>query len=650
MNINNPENNVSNPLPPFRFWCQTVIPLVYDNSLSYYELLCKVVKQLNDTINAVNNNGSAVTELQQLFVELKDYVDNYFTSSDFTQLVNNRLDEMVEDGTLTQLLQNIIDDTYIFTFKTYNDMISFNLSEGNICRTMGYETVNDGGNALYQITTNATDGIYNTALNNGKTATKLVEDKTNILSFGIKPTQDISNSINVILSKEHTLYLNEGTYTISVDTRILPQSNQNIIGNNTVIKIPGNYRVDYYNMLNLQNVENVLIENITFDGSKANSLNDSGTGGNLIVVGTDTSNITINKCIFKNSWYDGIIVDNYSSNYDNNVEIKNCSFDANGRNGISIGSAINVTIHDCDFQNINGDKAPQLGIDIEPYSLTNSKLNNINIYNINIYNCYDGIAITLDNLASSNNCNISISNIHIDCNNVENARGLYLGYYNNSSSHLNLLINNVTVENAQLGINISDFNKNYNVEIKNITLLNVLQGIHFTSRYTWSQYYGGILLDKIRIFNSPNLQFGVKFDTINTQYTPFNNITIKDINTSNIQGWNLLQNSTISNGLTKTITSDETLSFNEYYDLYRTSYAMARFTLPNNTTDKVSFGVPININLNWGEGSLLGKFQPNTITGTNGFQGVANQMITLCSYSNTGWIIKSIVGGTTPLN
>ena len=99
MNINNPENNVSNPLPPFRFWCQTVIPLVYDDSLSYYELLCKVVKQLNDTINAVNNNGSAVTELQQLFVELKDYVDNYFTSSDFTQLVNNRLDEMVEDGT-----------------------------------------------------------------------------------------------------------------------------------------------------------------------------------------------------------------------------------------------------------------------------------------------------------------------------------------------------------------------------------------------------------------------------------------------------------------------------------------------------------------------------------------------------------------------
>lgn len=31
----------------FRFWCQKVLPLVYDDSLSYYELLCKVVSYIN---------------------------------------------------------------------------------------------------------------------------------------------------------------------------------------------------------------------------------------------------------------------------------------------------------------------------------------------------------------------------------------------------------------------------------------------------------------------------------------------------------------------------------------------------------------------------------------------------------------------------
>jgi len=37
-------------LPYFKFWCQKVIPLVYDDSLSYYEVLCKVVKYINELI------------------------------------------------------------------------------------------------------------------------------------------------------------------------------------------------------------------------------------------------------------------------------------------------------------------------------------------------------------------------------------------------------------------------------------------------------------------------------------------------------------------------------------------------------------------------------------------------------------------------
>ena len=37
----------------FRFWCQTVLPLVYDDSLSYYELLNKVVVYLNNTISLI---------------------------------------------------------------------------------------------------------------------------------------------------------------------------------------------------------------------------------------------------------------------------------------------------------------------------------------------------------------------------------------------------------------------------------------------------------------------------------------------------------------------------------------------------------------------------------------------------------------------
>lgn len=41
MGVNLPIPNVNS---PFKFWCQKALPLVYDDSLSYYEVLCKLTK------------------------------------------------------------------------------------------------------------------------------------------------------------------------------------------------------------------------------------------------------------------------------------------------------------------------------------------------------------------------------------------------------------------------------------------------------------------------------------------------------------------------------------------------------------------------------------------------------------------------------
>ena len=83
----------------FRFWCQKVLPLVYDDSLSYYELLCKVVHYLNNVIQAVNEVTAEIENLKKLYIELKEYVDNYFKNLDVDEAINNKLDEMVENGT-----------------------------------------------------------------------------------------------------------------------------------------------------------------------------------------------------------------------------------------------------------------------------------------------------------------------------------------------------------------------------------------------------------------------------------------------------------------------------------------------------------------------------------------------------------------------
>lgn len=50
-----------NMLNPMRFYCQPILPLVYDESLSYYETLCKVVGHLNTTGETVNKLNEGLT-------------------------------------------------------------------------------------------------------------------------------------------------------------------------------------------------------------------------------------------------------------------------------------------------------------------------------------------------------------------------------------------------------------------------------------------------------------------------------------------------------------------------------------------------------------------------------------------------------------
>ena len=63
-------------LNKFRFWCQKVLPLVYDDSISYYEVLGKMVVYLNQVIDNVNADTENVLTLKQAFDELKEYVDS----------------------------------------------------------------------------------------------------------------------------------------------------------------------------------------------------------------------------------------------------------------------------------------------------------------------------------------------------------------------------------------------------------------------------------------------------------------------------------------------------------------------------------------------------------------------------------------------
>ena len=119
--ITHPERESYTQLRPFRFWCQKVLPLVYDNSLSYYELLCKVVDYLNKTMEDVDHMNTDIDTLYtnfqefqegtfQIYNELVAYVNSYFDNLDVQEQINNKLDEMVTSGELVTILQPSIAD------------------------------------------------------------------------------------------------------------------------------------------------------------------------------------------------------------------------------------------------------------------------------------------------------------------------------------------------------------------------------------------------------------------------------------------------------------------------------------------------------------------------------------------------------------
>lgn len=92
---------------PFKRFITTIgiLPSSYTESMSYYEQLVWLCNYLENTvIPAVNNNALATEELQKLFTELKGYIDDYFKNLDVQQEVNNKLDNMVSDGTFNRIL------------------------------------------------------------------------------------------------------------------------------------------------------------------------------------------------------------------------------------------------------------------------------------------------------------------------------------------------------------------------------------------------------------------------------------------------------------------------------------------------------------------------------------------------------------------
>ena len=93
-----------NELKHFNFWCQKILPLVYDDSLSYYEILCKVVDYINKLIDDENSTIAQIDELRKELTLVQKWIADFDTSF---------AEEIIKKYLATMIFVEISDSGYI---------------------------------------------------------------------------------------------------------------------------------------------------------------------------------------------------------------------------------------------------------------------------------------------------------------------------------------------------------------------------------------------------------------------------------------------------------------------------------------------------------------------------------------------------------
>lgn len=101
------------PIPSFKFWCQKVLPLVYDDSLSYYEVLCKLTEYINLIIDNQDYFKSQLDEfgltIEQLQKDIDYLMDELYKvkNGDYTSMYLDALKNYLDEN-LQKLVAGIV--------------------------------------------------------------------------------------------------------------------------------------------------------------------------------------------------------------------------------------------------------------------------------------------------------------------------------------------------------------------------------------------------------------------------------------------------------------------------------------------------------------------------------------------------------------
>lgn len=184
---------------------------------------------------------------------------------------------------------------------------------------------------------------------------------------------------------DNTVCIKKGKYSVSTKSgggALVLKSNTVLVIDGEVELIPNRHDICY--IMLVKDANNVVIKGKgVLLGDKDKHIGSTGEWGMGIHI-INSENVEVSGLTIKNCWGDCIYVGQKSKD----VSIYNCMLENGRRQGISITSAKNVQIHNCDIKNIHG-TLPECAIDIEPNKF--QAVEDVLISKVHIVDCGGGI-------------------------------------------------------------------------------------------------------------------------------------------------------------------------------------------------------------------------------------------------------------------
>lgn len=371
------------PIKKLKYWCNAVLPLAYDDSLSYMELLNKVAYKLNEVI--ANNN------------ELPDYIKNEITS-------------YISDGTIKEIIGEILAN-----YGISKNVLQYGADNtGANDSTTAFNKAFTGGGVIY-----IPKGEY--LINSAK-----IESDTIILSDGATLK---ANGNNILINKSNGEGEYKACHNVTIyGVRFVSELNSDCtllgFGHSKDITIENCVfdKTYSWHQLEINSCDGVTIRNNTFE--------NYGDGGNI----SEMLQLDYASADYVFPWF---------GPYDNtpckNISIVDNKFVGSGKYGNLIPSGIgnHTYTESAEISNINieGNKFENLGSALKFVTCKNLTFND----NI-VVNCQSGIwCDSCDGFTADGN----IMHGRSVYSNNESTRGIYFRYNNKVLNDITVSNNDV---------------------------------------------------------------------------------------------------------------------------------------------------------------------------------------------------------------